>query len=83
MIAHTAYPSEDNQSVLIRTRSGTQMEIICTPEQYLAGLDAYKSGKAMQEAFAFISNDEREFLISGLTPDEWNRIFPQGDSDGE
>lgn len=30
----------------------------------------------IQEAFAFLNDDEREFILSGLMPDEWNKIFP-------
>lgn len=75
MIAHTAYPATDDRSVLIRTKSGVEMEINCTPTQYLAGLQAYKKGAYMQDAFSFLSAGEREFLISGLTPAEWERLF--------
>lgn len=75
MIAHTAYPAVDNRSVLIRAKSGVEMEIDCTPEQYLAGLEAYKKGSFMQDAFSFLKADEREFLISGLTPAAWEKMF--------
>lgn len=30
----------------------------------------------IQEAFDFLNSDEREFLQSGLLPDEWTAIFP-------
>lgn len=33
----------------------------------------------IQEAFAFLNDDEREFILSGLTPDDWNRIFKNED----
>lgn len=32
-------------------------------------------GEHVQYAFDFLSPDEREFLISGITPGEWDRIF--------
>lgn len=81
MIAHTAYAASDDRSVLIKTNSGKQMEILCTPKEYLAGLTAYKSGKMIQDAFFFLSNSEREFLISGLNPSDWAKMFPEGDDD--
>jgi len=31
--------------------------------------------KLAQDAFPFLSHTEREFLISGITPDEWNELF--------
>ena len=36
-------------------------------------------GKVIQEAFKTLNNGEREFLLTGITPSEWNEIF--GDSD--
>jgi len=30
----------------------------------------------IQEAFTCMNDDEREFILSGLLPDEWNKIFP-------
>jgi hypothetical protein len=47
-----------------------------TAEQMSQGYEAYQQGKLVQEAFPFLSPDQREFLISGLTPEEWAEIFP-------
>jgi hypothetical protein len=33
-------------------------------------------GKKLQEAFPYLVADEREFLMSGLTSEEWDKIFP-------
>ena len=38
-----------------------------TPKQYAA----YLSGALAQEAFPHLSADDREFIISGITPEEW------------
>ena len=32
-------------------------------------------GKLIQDAFPSLSADEREFLMTGITPEEWNSIF--------
>ena len=32
-------------------------------------------GQFVQQAFSKFTASEREFLISGVTPEEWNRIF--------
>lgn len=80
MIGHRAYPSESNRAVLIvaKTPFGEkQMQINCTAEQYLEGLEKYKKGAMMQSAFHFLNAEEREFLISGTTPEEWARMFPE------
>jgi hypothetical protein len=34
-------------------------------------------GEFIQKAFSFLSPDEREFLITGLTSEEWNELFPE------
>ncbi len=80
MIAHIAYPAEDEQSVLIRTKI-SEMELNCTPSQYVEGLKKYKNGGFIQDAFSFLTTEEREFLISGMTPAMWNQTFPQGDDE--
>jgi hypothetical protein len=38
-----------------------------TPKQYTE----YLSGTLAQLAFPHLSADDREFLISGITPEEW------------
>lgn len=32
-------------------------------------------GNMVQDAFPFLSSDEREFLMTGTTPAEWDRMF--------
>lgn len=39
-------------------------------------------GAYIQDAFWFMTPDEREFLISGLTPTEWDKMFAD-DMDAE
>jgi hypothetical protein len=33
-------------------------------------------GLAIQDALPYLTNEEREFLISGYTPEQWKIIFP-------
>ena len=42
-----------------------------TPEQ----LEAYENGGLVQHVFPHLSVDEREFFISGITPEEWDAAF--------
>ena len=45
---------------------------------------AWKCGRDqrhIQEVFPYLSDDDREFLISGTTPEEWDSLF--GDIDEE
>lgn len=41
-------------------------------------LAAWESGMPIQQAMPHLSADDREFILSGITPDEWNRQFGGG-----
>lgn len=50
------------------------IEIDVTQEQ----LDAYYSkGELLQFAFPNLSADDREFIKSGITKEEWDSAFPE------
>ena len=48
-------------------------EIDCTQKQY----DAWLGGKLVQDAFPNLSADDREFIMTGITPDEWDETFAE------
>lgn len=39
-------------------------------------LKEYLDGKSIQKAFPNTSADDREFMISGYSPEGWNQLFP-------
>ncbi len=41
-----------------------------------AGVAKWRSGAYVQEAFPGLSADDREFLLSGISGDEYDRLFP-------
>lgn len=45
------------------------------------GLHKYHQGAYIQDAFPNLSKDDREFLMSGYSPEGWKEIF--GDDDDE
>ena len=48
------------------------MDLDITIEQF----SRYENGvELIQNVFPNLSPDEREFLISGITPTEWNSVF--------
>jgi hypothetical protein len=47
------------------------MNIDCTEEQLIR----HKMGELVQDVFPNLSVEEREFLISGVTPEEWDNTF--------
>ena len=53
------------------------MEIDVTEEQ----LNKWRGGALIQDVLPHLTPDEREFLISGSTPDDWENLF--GDSDDD
>lgn len=53
--------------------SGKQhtLEVNCTPEQ----LQNWEKGMHIQNAMPNVSREHREFIISGITPEEWEEMF--------
>tara|TARA_R100001594_G_scaffold39952_1_gene71793 strand:- start:383 stop:589 length:207 start_codon:yes stop_codon:yes gene_type:complete len=47
------------------------MEIEVTQEQ----IALWESGTLIQNAMPHLTPDEREFIMTGITPDEWNNAF--------
>ena len=51
------------------------MEIAVTVEQ----LNDWQNGMLIQDAMPNLSADEREFIMTGITPDEWDAAFNELD----
>ncbi len=47
------------------------MSMTFTRQQY----DDWKAGMLIQDAMPQLSAEEREFLMTGITPAEWNEAF--------
>jgi len=58
--------------ISIFTKNTSTREIPVTQ----AELDDWASGTLIQDAMPTLSADDREFLMTGATPEEWNEIFP-------
>lgn len=54
------------------TRKRNQMLIPTTLEAF----GRWQSGALVQDAFPELTPDQREFIMSGATPEEWANIFP-------
>tara|TARA_Y100001972_G_C7591339_1_gene296390 strand:- start:712 stop:930 length:219 start_codon:yes stop_codon:yes gene_type:complete len=50
------------------------MEIEMNPEDYVRWQNTAVN---IQDALPYLSVDEREFLISGVSPDDWEQMYPQ------
>ena len=57
------------QSLLSGTTRSFDLPV--TQEQ----LDSYKNGSLVQDAFPHLTADQREFIMTGATADEWDEYF--------
>ncbi len=46
-------------------------------------LAAYDNGALIQNAFPNLTDEEREFFMTGITPNEWTEMFAYPDTDGD
>lgn len=46
-----------------------------SPDTYDACAEAWQGGKMIQDAFPMLTAGEREFIKTGITPDEWDNLF--------
>lgn len=46
-----------------------------------ADLAAWQGGELVQNAFPYLSADEREILISGICSDCWSKMFSEDEED--
>lgn len=51
------------------------MELNVTPEQIERFENRINTGEYVQTIFSHLSKEEREFILTGITPSEWNEIF--------
>jgi len=53
------------------------MVLPLTQEEYDEGNAKHKDGVLIQHAFPTLNADQREFLMTGATPGEWDSVFPK------
>ena len=78
MIDITSVDIVDGKSLKVHCKSGsgTKFMVIKTSyHDFINGIWRYNEGLLMQDAFPTLNADEREFLISGTLPDEFNEMF--------
>lgn len=47
------------------------------PFRFTLRFNRWKQGMFIQDAFPQLTDDEREFILTGLTPEDWDAIFPE------
>lgn len=68
--------------MLITRKSGSSgiertLDIPCTREQY----QAYVDGEHIQVAMPNVSAADREFIMTGIIQEEWDKLFPEEDDE--
>ena len=56
-----------------------ELELDVTQEQ----IERWQNGELIQNAMPHLSIDEREFLISGMLPEEWDAYISDGEPEEE
>lgn len=53
----------------------SSMEFNMDPKEFNECYLRWRKGELIQKAFPMLNAAEREFIISGVTPEEWNAVF--------
>lgn len=79
-ITLTAYYATADGRVTVERRSIIDQKnycltLDCTRQQLVDGLVRYERGSLLQDAFPTLPAPQREYLKSGITPDEWINVI--------
>lgn len=78
MISFT-YQAVGENAVKITSTENKVMHFGMNFFDFESSLRSYQQGAFMQDAFPALSPDEREFLISGLLPHEFDELYKEED----
>ena len=72
-----------NENETQLTRGDATIIVHYSQDLIFEGIDKFRSGEGIMQSFPFFTEDEREFLITGLLPEEWNALVSDEDEDEE
>lgn len=65
--------------ILVKTSDLTgvkhRMEIPMSRQEFMEAYNAWNGGLLIQDAFPDLAAHLREFIMTGVTPDEWDELF--------
>jgi hypothetical protein len=75
--------SKSSTEVIVRAQSPVtgDMNEMTMPTTEARILDWMRNGTMIQDALPELSPDQREFLLTGFTPEDWDKTFPPGCED--
>lgn len=75
---YTLFPNDTGGTTV--ATGAKSLEVSATVDTMAkAWLDWRIRGLKVQDAFPFLRAEEREFLMTGMTPEEWKVMFPPED----
>ena len=57
------------------TQKVNRMELPISPSEYNQREILWQSGMLIQDAFPMLDAGQREFIKTGITPEEWDQMF--------
>jgi len=80
----TAEPTAEGHTEVMLRRRYMDKKVVrrVLPVEYNAfikALGVWVHGAMIQNAFPMLGADDREFLMTGITPEEWAEMFGEGD----
>ena len=75
--------SKSVQVLLVHPRKVITLSGTTVQELSQRWYDWQQLGHSIQVAFSNLSDSEREFLMTGITGDEWNEMFKDYEEDNE
>lgn len=52
-----------------------QVELPITEEEYNEGMKLYMQGCLIQAVFPQLSSDQHDFILTGMTEEEWEKLI--------
>ncbi len=53
-----------------------EMRVELTEHEYSSAYIRWKLGESIQDVFPTLNAEQREFILTGYTPEDWKAIFP-------
>lgn len=74
------FPMQGDPFVVVNRRSpfsgeNNSMRLAISGDEYDRCFKAWQAGTLIQDAFPMLTASEREFIKTGITPEEWDRMF--------
>jgi hypothetical protein len=72
----------DDKTIVFAKKIGGEeraKNLPCFYNEFLSAVHSYTRGVPLQKAFHFLSSSDREFLISGLTAEEYDALDEAND----